>query len=47
MAELRKAQEYPYDLPDMVEQPEHQLPDSNQEVILPQSPAKRLKHISN
>ncbi|MFZ4899150.1 cell division protein FtsL [Enterococcus durans] len=47
MAELRKAQEYPYDLLDMVEQPEHQLPDSNQEVILPQSPAKRLKHISN
>ncbi|STP29638.1 cell division protein FtsL [Enterococcus durans] len=47
MAELRKAQEYPYDLPDMVEQPEHQLPDSNQEVILPQSPAKWLKHISN
>ena len=33
MAELRKAQEYPYDLPDMVEQPEHQLPDSNQKLF--------------
>ncbi|WP_165003116.1 MULTISPECIES: cell division protein FtsL [unclassified Enterococcus] len=48
MAELKKVQEYPYDLPDMVDQPEHQLPDdtSDQEVILPQSPAKRLKQIS-
>ncbi|EOH89303.1 cell division protein FtsL [Enterococcus villorum] len=47
MAELRKVQEYPYDLPDLVDQPEQQLPEPEQEVHLPQSPAKRLKHISN
>lgn len=47
MAELRKVQEYPYDLPDLVDQPEQQLPEPEQEVHLPQSPTKRLKHISN
>ena len=46
MAELKKVQEYPYDLPEVVDQPEQQLPDSNQEIVRPQSPAKRLKHIS-
>ncbi|MBF8807680.1 MAG: cell division protein FtsL [Enterococcus lacertideformus] len=47
MAELKKAQEYPYDLPELVDQPEQQLPEPNQESFLPQSPAKGLKHISN
>lgn len=48
MAELKKMQEYEYDLPELVDQPEQQMPDSssNQEIILPQSPAKRLKQIS-
>ncbi|EMF0180426.1 cell division protein FtsL [Enterococcus hirae] len=46
MAELKKVQEYPYDLPEVVDQPEQQLPDSNQEIVRPQSPDKRLKHIS-
>ena len=33
--------------PELVDQPEQQMPDSsNQEIILPQSPAKRLKQIS-
>jgi hypothetical protein len=41
-------QDYEYDLPELVDQPEQQMPDSssNQEIILPQSPAKRLKQIS-
>lgn len=48
MAELKKMQDYEYDLPELVDQPEQQMPDSssNQEIILPQSPAKRLKQIS-
>lgn len=48
MAELKKMQEYEYDLPELVDQPEQQMPDSssNQKIILPQSPAKRLKQIS-
>lgn len=46
MAELKKVQEYPYDLPEVVDQPEQQLPDSNQEIVRLQSPAKHLKHIS-
>ncbi|MBO0483082.1 cell division protein FtsL [Candidatus Enterococcus courvalinii] len=46
MAELKRAHEYPYDFPDMVDQAE-QLPDSSQEIVLPQSPARRLKRISN
>ena len=45
MAELKKMQDYEYDLPELVDQPEQQMPDSssNQEIILPQSPAQRLK----
>ena len=48
MAELKKVQEYPYDFPE-VDLPEQHLPDSSseREIVLPQSPAKRLKQISN
>ncbi|MEY8446555.1 cell division protein FtsL [Enterococcus ratti] len=47
MAELKKIQEYPYDLPEMVDQSQQQLPDSDQKTILSSSPASHLKHISN
>ncbi|EPH99219.1 MULTISPECIES: cell division protein FtsL [unclassified Enterococcus] len=50
MAELNKLQEYPYDLPEMVEQPDYYpLPDSTpeREIELPQSPAKHLRKVSN
>jgi cell division protein FtsL len=50
MAELNKLHEYPYDLPEMVEQPDYYpLPDSTpeREIELPQSPAKHLRKISN
>lgn len=47
MAELKKVQQYPYDLQE-IELPEQPLPDSpsEKEIVLPQSPAKRLKQIS-
>ncbi|MGX7174343.1 cell division protein FtsL [Enterococcus ratti] len=47
MAELKKIQEYPYDLPEMVDQSQQQLPDSDQKTILSSSSASHLKHISN